>query len=27
LLTWRQRPLPSDLVAVWLDGFSVPCQG
>lgn len=23
LLTWRQRPLPNDLVAVWLDGFSV----
>lgn len=23
LLTWRQRPLPHDLVAVWLDGFSV----
>lgn len=23
LLTWRQRPLPSSLVAVWLDGFSV----
>jgi putative transposase len=23
LLWWRQRPLPSDLVAVWLDGFSL----
>jgi len=23
LLKWRQRPLPSSLVAVWLDGFSV----
>jgi transposase-like protein len=23
LRQWRERPLPSDLVAVWLDGFSV----
>jgi putative transposase len=23
LQQWRERPLPSDLVAVWLDGFSV----
>jgi putative transposase len=23
LLSWRQRPLPSDLTAVWLDGFSI----